>query len=397
MKRKLIIMLLSVSLLTTSSLFCFAAEALPDTNTAVSIAPTMDFVGTSIKLSLSEAVKHMQTEGVRAETAKNNKDYDKALSSGYTESIKSFRDTINDYSDNSDIWGDSRDSKIEKKVAELKRDFAKANLENNYAAEMNKIESDTITSYYKILQAEDILKSSQDNLKIQKSILETTQKKFDLGLVSKNDLDSAKASILSAEFNIKDADATLKDLKMNFNLDMGYPLMQKVTFSDTLKELDEPKEALSSAIDNGLSKRMEIKNAALGLEVQKILLESMKYTISTASSKYAKQKIALSNMEQALEQKPLEIEKEIRSAYMDIQSKKSALDSAKASKVLAEDSYHLAMISYNAGVKTLTDVQEAQLKAFEANQSVAAAITAYDLSIYTYQYAQNVGTQRIDL
>lgn len=397
MIKKVIGIFLSASLLITSSTFCFAADTLLNTKAAAPIAPTMEFTGTAIKLSLADAIKHMQTEGICAETAKNNKEYDQTLADGYSESIKSLRDTIKEYSENSDVWGDTRNSTIEKKIAELKRDFAKANLENNYKAEMNEIESDTITAYYNILQAQDKLKSCQDNLKIQKSILETTQKKFELGLVSKNDLNSSKASILSAESSIKDADAALKNLKMDFNLNMGFPLMQNVIFTDSLKELEQPKEPLLTAINNGISKRMEIKNAALGLEIQHILLDSLKYTISTASSKYAKQEIDLSKMEQELKQKPLEIEKEIRTAYMDMLAKKSALESAKASQSLASESYRLASISYEAGLKTLTDVQEAQLKAFEANQSVASAITAYDLSVYTYQYAQNVGTKRISL
>ncbi|MEA4986529.1 MAG: TolC family protein [Anaerovorax sp.] len=397
MKKKLIGILLSVLLLTTSSVLCFAAEGLQSTNITTPVAPTMEFTGTAIKLSLADAIKHMQTDGIRAETAKNNKDNDKVLAAGYSESIKSLRDTINDYSENADLWGDTRNSTIEKKIAELKRDFAKANLENNYKAEMNEIESDTITAYYNILQAQDKLKSCQDNLKIQKSILDTTQKKFELGLVSKHDLNSSKASILSAESSIKDADATLKNLKMDFNLNMGYSLMQNVIFTDSLKELEQPKETLLIAINNGISKRMEIKNAALGLEIQHILLDSLKYTISKASSTYAKQEIDLSKMEQELKQKPLEIEKEIRTAYMDMQAKKSALESAKATQNLENETYRLASISYEAGLKTLTDVQEAQLKAFEANQGVASAITAYDLAVYNYQYAQSVGTKRISL
>ena len=77
---------------------------------------------------------------------------------------------------------------------------------------------------------------------------------------------------------------------------------------------------------------------------------------------------------------------------MDMQDKKRAVEAAKVALANAEEGFRLASITYDAGMNTITDVQDAQIRCYQAGQAVAKAITDYDLAIYAFKHAIGVGT-----
>ena len=87
MKQKLTSVLLITLLLVATAAASFGVERV--------IVPDMNFVGTTIELSLADAVKIMQTEGSAAENALLNKNADEAVAKGYAESAQSISDLIN--------------------------------------------------------------------------------------------------------------------------------------------------------------------------------------------------------------------------------------------------------------------------------------------------------------
>jgi hypothetical protein len=48
-------------------------------------------------------------------------------------------------------------------------------------------------------------------------------------------------------------------------------------------------------------------------------------------------------------------------------------------------------------MSTLAELQQAQSNAYRAGLAVSAAIADYDLAIYDFLYAQDVGTDRLPL
>ncbi|WP_206460033.1 TolC family protein [Anaerovorax sp. IOR16] len=401
MNKKSLSWLLVSTLILSASTFAFAEEVKSPNNIAeTTIAETktsVDFTGVSIKLSLKDAIKRMQTQGIDAEAAELNKKADQAIAAGYSESARRLYKELQKSDGLSEIIRSSGESVIQQKVSKLTRDFAQANVENNYKADMNRIESDTINLYYNILQAQDSLKAAEDHFKTQKTILNNVQKKFDLGVAAKIDLQSAKTGLATAETGVLEAKIALDNLKMAFNIRLGYPLMQSIAFTDRLETLEMPSVTLDKAIANAKANRMEIKRAKLDVETKAILLDHLQYTVSKTSSTYLNEKVSYMRYEQNLKNQPLEIEKEIRKKYMELQEAKAQLQTEKDTAALAKEKYRLAMISYDAGLKTLTDVQSEEISKFEAEMNLAKAIANYDLAVYAYQYAQGVGTERISL
>ncbi|GAB1477217.1 hypothetical protein MASR2M70_20550 [Bacillota bacterium] len=365
------------------------------------IVPDMNFVGEPVKLSLTQAVEAMQTTSSRADTAALNKAADEAVAKGYKESAQSISDFIEKMKGGG-IAGTAMAeaqgaTELNEKITKIRRDFANGQLEANYKAELNEIEAATIKIYYGILLAEENLKVAKDNLANQKAIYQNVMKKYKLGTVAKIDTLAAETSVATAEDQMKSSETAVKNAKMSLNLLLGYDLMQEVTVTDKLQMVKEPEGSLTGFIESAIKSRNEIRGAALAVQIQDMMLTNLKYRYPTNSSTYLKQEAATLQAKKALEDAPLQIEMDIRSRYMDVADKKRAVIVAEANLKNAKEGYRIATISYNAGVNTLTDVQTAQINSFRAAQGVAAAVNDYDLAVYEFKHAIDVGTSRLPL
>ncbi|HPO04263.1 MAG TPA: TolC family protein [Bacillota bacterium] len=393
MKRRILLTALAALVLLGAGAASFSGER--------AIVPDMNFVGDPIDLSLVKAVEIMQTTGSRAEAAALNKAADEAVARGYKESAKSISDFLNAIKGASisvsSAAEESGMTETNEKIMRMRRDFAKEQVASNYQAELNEIEAMTVQVYYGVLQAQENLKISKDNLQNQKAIYDNTMKKYKLGMVARIDTLTAETQVLSAEDQAAAAETALKNARMNFNLLLGYDLMQNVVLTDGLKMAEEPKGSLTGFIESAVKNRNEIKGAAFGAEIQEILLTSLKYRYPSSSSTYLNQETATLLARKAAQDAPVQIEMDIRARYMDMADKKRAVKVAEASLANAKEGYRLATISYNAGMNTLTDVQKAQIASYQAALGVAAAITDYDLAVYGFIHATGAGTVRLPL
>jgi hypothetical protein len=398
--KKRILPLLLVALVVLSSVVMAVG-------TERNIVPDMNFTGDAIHLSLDEAIEIMQTKGSRSEAAALNKASDEAIAKGHKESAE----TISEYLRNleqaiaydkvtiSEIAAAEAGgaTKTNEKIMKLRRDFAKEQVEANYQAELNEIEAMTIQVYYGVLQAEENLRVAKENLTNQKTIYDNTIKKYQQGTVAKVDTLTAETQVLQAEQQVALAETALKNAKMNFNLLLGYDLMQEVVLTDKLVMVDEPEGTLVEFIESALDNRNEIKGAALGAQVQEILFTGLEYRYPKTSSTYLKQEVATLQARKAAADVPVQIEMDIRVRYMDLADKKRAVEVAEAYLANAKEGCRLALISYDVGMNTLTDVHEAQIASYQAALGLAKAITDYDLAVYEFKHAIGVGTTRIPL
>ena len=398
--KKRILPLLLVALVVLSSVVMAVG-------TERNIVPDMNFTGDAIHLSLDEAIEIMQTKGSRAEAAALNKASDEAIAKGHKESAE----TISEYLRNleqaiaydkvtiSEIAAAEAGgaTKTNEKIMKLRRDFAKEQVQANYQAELNEIEAMTIQVYYGVLQAEENLRVAKENLTNQKTIYDNTIKKYQQGTVAKVDTLTAETQVLQAEQQVALAETALKNAKMNFNLLLGYDLMQEVVLTDKLVMVDEPEGTLVEFIESALDNRNEIKGAAIGAQVQEILFTGLEYRYPKTSSTYLKQEVATLQARKAAADVPVQIEMDIRVRYMDLADKKRAVEVAEAYLANAKEGCRLALISYDVGMNTLTDVHEAQIASYQAALGLAKAITDYDLAVYEFKHAIGVGTTRIPL
>ena len=222
-------------------------------------------------------------------------------------------------------------------------------------------------------------------------------KKYKLGTVAKIDTLTAESDLLKAKNQVASAETAANSAKMNLNLLLGYALMQKVTLTDTLEKIEAPVGTLTEFIESALDNRNEIKGSAFAADIQELLLSNLKYRYPTNSSTYLKQLVAYDKAKKQADDAPTQIEMDIRVKYMDLADKERAVQSAEGTLANAKEGYRLATITYDAGMNTLTDVQAAQIRSFQAGQALAAAITNYDLAVYEFNHAISVGITRLPL
>lgn len=391
--KKFISFAVCLCLLFSGSAYAFAQEAQSAESVLIStelpelpVQPSMEqivFTGEAIVLNLQDVINLMLTTGSAIELAEINKKSDYAISKGYAESLT----TLNLLASAS----------IEAKVTKLTRDFARDNLESNYQAELNAIEKAAVELYYSTLTAQEYYKVAQEDLAAKKLTLSNVQKKYNLGAASRIDLMTAQNSVTEAESSLTDALTGYNSARMNFNIQMGYPLMQAVVFSEVLKVCNVPDVNLNQSMASALEMRNEIKGAEFAFDVQEALYTNSKYTTNTTSSTYKKGEVSyLMAKRQADQIRPL-MQMDVIIKYMGLIQKKMAATAAESTVALAKEAYRIAQLTYSAGMSTFADLQDSEVRYNQAKLARISAITDLATAVYDFEYATSEGTTRVAL
>ncbi|MCL1808669.1 MAG: TolC family protein [Clostridiales bacterium] len=363
-------------------------------------AGEMEFAGTEVKLSLEDAKKEMLTNGTAIEAAELKLKQDKAKTTSYYESLSNLyrleaaADEAKAAGMGGMISGPSKNSKL---MADASATFAKAQAPRNYEAAVNKIVRDTVESYFGLAAAKEAFRISQENVVIQEKLYQNTLSKFNLGVVAKQD-------VLMAEYGLNDAKVTAEQreneyiiARMGFNIQYGYDLMQDVTITDTLEKAVMSKISLSGAIALALANRNEIHDAGFKLKRAELNLDSIRNTTSRTSSTYKNAVVGLAGAQVAAANAPKQVELDVRKKYLNMMQKASEVELDKQNVANAKENYRLAGLQYDAGMATLTDTQQAQVKAYQAEQKYYTTLLSYNLAILDYEQATTVGTSSVDL
>lgn len=314
---------------------------------------------------------------------------------GYNESVSSITSMLNTF-DTAGIL-QTAISSSDKNLFKLRRDFANAQGIKNYEAEQNTLKQDTYNKYFSTLQATDAVKINKENLVIQERILKNTNKKFELGMVSKQEVLQAELGVLVAKDSLAKMENGLTMAKMGLNSFLGYEVMQKLVLTDTLKAVELPDLKLDASIASAKANRNEIKAATFALELQNFLMIKIDVRYPKTSATYLKQQAAVLSAEQAKSQAITGIEIEIRGRYMDVLQKHGAVDKGIASVAKAKELLRLSELSYQVGMNTLTDVQQVQVLYQSEELGLSQSILDYNLALNAYNIATTSGTFKAPL
>ena len=360
------------------------------------------FEGEEIRLSVADVVGKMTTEGVGAETVRLNKLSDEAIANGYKENydtIKDLRNYLKALPYEFPVPGELTTTAygIEAVIINKTNEFARANLESNYQADLNNLEYSAYQLYYQTLLVQESLKVTWENYQNKQKTLALVKKKFDLGAASKLEVTTAENLLVAADKELHEARATWYKARMNFNMQAGFPLMADTVLTQEIVPSQLPAVTLDEAIRSALEKRNEIGSIAFGLDVQETLWTHIQLTSSPRSSEYQKQNVAYLQMKQAADNIGPQIELNLRADYLALAEKKKAIDAADSTIELASSAYHIQQVSYELGASTLQDLNDVQANLNAAKLGKVAAVCEYNLAIQQYIFDMGVGTMRIDL
>lgn len=360
--------------------------AVTATGAAATIVPDMTFTGTPIKLSLADAYKKMLADSPGAEMAELNRQSADGVAKGYGESVQ----TMNKMEQSDSSYYDSNN----KDMAKANRTFAAAQSPRNYTAELNSLKTDTLKNYYTLKELENQEKIAKDNLALKEKLLANTQLKYKLGTVSKNEVLKAEISVNEARDQHLAAANGLNTMKMGFNLFMGYDLMQNVNLTDTINEIPLSSKALKDSIADALKNRNEMHEAAYNLEMATLNFKSFT-AYPKSSSKYIAARMTLLKAETGFKNAPLTVESDVRTKYMEMNQKYSAVQTGKKSVENAKETVRLTQLQYDAGMATLSNVEEAQLGYYNAQLTYSKTLLEYNLAVNDYELASGVGTETV--
>lgn len=364
----------------------------------------------------------MQTEGNRAQTAEINKKADQALAEGYAETYRTIDEVLSGietisnleklgvpaatlkantgYSSAAAASAAAQDegaTALNKNITKMRREFAKGQIESNYQADMNSIEYETVQMYYNVLLATENYRIAQENVLAKKEILKDTESMLKTGMAAKKEVLAVMADLAEAESDAQAAKTTLETAKMGFNYLLDYPILQTVTLTDPLKEIEAPTLSLEDAIAKALASRNEIKGTAFAEDVYEMLIKNISLRYSKTSSTYLNQEVEYLNAQKTAKDAITKVEIDIRCRYQGLQDKRAALEKAEKTLEYANEGYRLTKLSYSVGMSKLSDVQSMQVTCYLAALGKAAAVKDYDLAVYEFRYASSIGTYRLPL
>jgi outer membrane protein TolC len=331
----------------------------------------IQFTGPAITVDLETVIEHRLATGAAIEVALINQRSDEAIARGYKEALSNLQLAA--------------PASLTAKITELTRNFARDNLATNHEAELNAIRKEAVDLFYGAFSAQEYYKVAKEDLAVNELMLKNVQRRFDLGAASKLDLMTAQNALTGAKNALAEAHMGYNATIMNFNLEMGYPLMQEVVLKGDLTIPSLSPVDLDAAIASALEQRNEIKGALFAYEIQDVTFANAKLTMNRLSSGYKKQEVVYLTAKRAADT----IHDQIR---VDV-----AALSAQSTAALAAEGYRIAQISYNAGMKTLAELQDAEVAANQAKILAIGAVTDMTLALYDFEYATGVGTYRISL
>lgn len=378
---------------TTTSAVTTTSAAI--TATGPAIVPDMNFVGPEIKLSLDQAVLLTLTTSSGIESAKIKKMNNLAKTEEYFQTISSYAQQDKMEENASKLgysFAYSGTSRTAKEMARLAADFATAQSPKNYDAELNTLRRNAVKQYFETLQARDTVRIAQDNVKAQETLLRNTNAKFKLGLVAKKDVLSAEVSLNEAKTSLLGAQNAYATKQMRLNQYFEFPLMQKTTLTDTLAVKDPVLMPLTEAIAKALANRNEIAGANFGLAYQTLNLKEAGNNYSHYSAAYYKAQYTYMDAQKTAKDAPVDVEIDVREKFMQVQAAKASVELGKLNVAKSKESYRMINSSYQLGMKTLADVQNAQLGVVKSENDLSENYLAYQLAIIDYEQAVTVGT-----
>lgn len=144
----------------------------------------------------------------------------------------------------------------------------------------------TITLYYAIVEADQLLKVREEDVKQQQKNLETIEERNRLGSVTKADVYQQQVQLGNAELQVIQQKNTLETAKSNLLFYLGLDVLENYTYSNALTNRE--KEILNTDINTEYNRLTSLVSEALNNRkdylAQKLNLESYNDNITIARS-----------------------------------------------------------------------------------------------------------------
>jgi outer membrane protein TolC len=363
MKRKICLIMLTITLLVSASLFN-AVNARSGT-----VSMTIDeVVKAAVENSMQSKIDKLEISIREAELK------DAVGKSNVYGEEKTFLEALN---------GDI--SRIIKPLeAKLNLETAKVALEEN----QQKLALDTFIKAMDIVTLSKKLETEKEKYKILEKKLEIAREKKKNGLITSYDLDEAEYALASKEREItrlrSDYEIMMKDLKVLMNIEpMDLDISIKPDF--TIKSLTRfnIESLVKEAAYN--SSQVALKKQDIAIK-EKTMELVKKYMFVKGDYMYDKAEIELGLSELDLEEIKTGIEIDVRNKYDKVLNQQSLMQIALKSYNVALSGFSIAQVKYDNGVISKEEYLAEKEKYLDAGYQKYAAIHDYNIAKAEFEY-----------
>lgn len=264
-----------------------------------------------------------------------------------------------------------------KKAADMELKLAQLGVE---AAKRN-IRFGVEAAYYAALSARDKVEIARESLERAKEMERISKALYENGSATKKDLLDAQVKVSTAEAELKKAEVEMEkayiDLKKLLKLDMARQI--ELSESSEFKAVEKNVE-LEQLLAKARENRIDLVQAREQLELARLDFDMTKKVYPSNTFQYKEKEYALKQAELNYQDVESKIEQEVRKAYLDYTAASANLPILEKSLEMAEESYRIARLSYEAGLIRSVDLAQAEEAVKQVKLQKAGAIYSYNLA-----------------
>ena len=283
----------------------------------------------------------------------------------------------------------------------------------------------TISNYYDIINAGELLKVKEEDVKWNQKNFETINERNKLGAVTLADVYAQQVKVGNAELAVIQAKNNLETAKSNLLYYLGLDVLDSYRFSDSLsandkdiigRHTDSNYQDLSDLVTKSLSSRYDYQSAKLSLESAvngitiarggyfptltnnnsfytysdnvNTLFQNRNYTVSltlnvpifsgfSTENRLQLAEVGAMNSKADLSDLERDIKRNIQKTYLDLQAAEKSLEVSKGNVNAAEESRRIQQEKYALGSSTLLDVLVANSDYLTAQTNLINSEYAY--------------------
>ena len=258
--------------------------------------------------------------------------------------------------------------------------------QNSYGEAVTKLglEAGVKNYFITILSQEDNLELMKKNMELQQKLYKQGKTKYQLGLISKFDLDKLETETNNLADSITLVESALEQIYTQFNSLLGespekrFQLVYDVSY--------EP-FTLNQTMDQYINGKI---NASNTLKILELNVESAKFKKnylpeSSTGSEANQNNLSYDQAKRSLKTSKDDFALAIRNGYNAILQKETEYATAQAALKQAEADYHKAEVNYQAGNITALTLEQAQMGVDKAKNEIQQVVYDHDLAIFNFQ------------
>ncbi len=258
--------------------------------------------------------------------------------------------------------------------------------QNSYGEAITKLglEAGVKNYFITILSQEDNLELMKKNMELQQKLYKQGKTKYQLGLISKFDLDKLETETNQLADSITLVESALEQIYTQFNSLLGespekrFQLVYDVSY--------EP-FTLNQTMDQYINGKV---NASNTLKILELNVESAKFKKnylpeSSTGSEANQNNLSYDQAKRSLKTSKDDFALAIRNGYNAILQKETEYATAQAALKQAEADYHKAEVNYQAGNITALTLEQAQMGVDKAKNEIQQVVYDHDLAIFNFQ------------